>query len=94
MPYMLGRHRIKDYAQWKSVFEDHADARKAMGCKGGLILRNADDPSEIIVFLEWESLEKAREFPKTHDVADAKARGGVIDEPDGWFLELVERAPA
>ena len=82
MAYMLVRHTVRDYAQWKPVFEEQADLRKSMGCKGGLILRDADDPSEIIVFLEWESLEKAREFPKTHDVADTTARGRVTEEPD------------
>lgn len=65
MANMLVRHKISDYANWKSVFDEHGATRKAMGCKGGQILRNADNPNEIIVLLEWDDVKKAREFAES-----------------------------
>jgi len=52
MPYLIVRHKVKDFATWKPVFDEHGALRKANGSKGGLLLRNADDPDEVVVFLE------------------------------------------
>jgi hypothetical protein len=35
MPYLLIRHKVKDYDKWKPVFDEHGSTRKANGSRGG-----------------------------------------------------------
>jgi heme-degrading monooxygenase HmoA len=60
--FMIIRHKVEDFAQWKQVFDEHSGIREAFGSKGGILFRNIKDPSEIMVLLEWRDLERAREF--------------------------------
>jgi hypothetical protein len=95
MPYLLVRHKVEDYERWKPVFNhDHGATRKRSGSKGGWILRNADDPYELVILLEWDSLENARRFANADDLREAMQRAGVVDEPDVNFLEEVEQLRA
>jgi heme-degrading monooxygenase HmoA len=95
MPYLLVRHKVEDYQRWKPVFDhDHGAARARSGSMGGRILRNADDPNELLILLEWDSLENARRFADADDLREAMQRAGVADQPDVYFLEEVERLRA
>jgi heme-degrading monooxygenase HmoA len=57
-------------------------------------LRNADDPNELLILLEWDSLENARRFADAADLREAMQRAGVADQPDVYFLEEIERLRA
>lgn len=91
MPYILVRHKVADYAKWKPVFDEHGAARKASGSKGGRLFRNADNPNEVIILLEWDDLGKARQFAQTQDLRQTMERSGVIDQPDVYFVDEVEK---
>ncbi len=91
MPYLLIRHKVEDYAKWKSEFDKHGDARKASGFKGGYIFHNADAPNEVLVLMEIEDMEKARQFAQSEEVRQAMQRAGVLGKPDVIFLDEVER---
>ena len=95
MPYLLVRHRVEDYERWRPVFDhDHGAARERWGSKGGRLLRNADDPNELVVLLKWDSLDNARRFADADDLREAMQRAGVADQPDVYFLEEVDRLRA
>lgn len=94
MPYVLVRHRVEDYAKWKSVFDEHGSSREANGSKGGYLLRNADDPNELVIILEWDDLAKMRQFTESDDLKEAMRRAGVADMPDIYFLEEADRPSA
>ena len=91
MPFMLVRHKVKNYDKWKPVFDEHAAARKAGGSRGGRLFRSADNPNEIVIMFEWESLEKARKFVQSEDLRKAMEQAGVIDKPDIYFLDEIEQ---
>ena len=95
MPYLLVRHKVEECQRWKPVFDhDHGATRARSGSKEGRILRNADDPNELLILLEWDSLENARRFTDADDLREAMQRAGVADQPDVYFLEEVERLRA
>ena len=94
MPYVLVRHEVQDYAKWKPVFDEHGASRKANGSKGGSLFRNADNPNEVVILLEWDSLENVRRFTQSDDLRQAMERAGVTDRPDIYFLDEVERPSA
>ena len=60
MPYLLERHQVRDHSRWREVFDADAEGRKDAGCRGVRVFRNADDPGEVVVLFEWDSLERAR----------------------------------
>lgn len=91
MPYVLVRHKVADYARWKPVFDEHSAARKASGFKGGHLFRKADDPNELVILLEVDNLEKARQFVQSEDLRKTMQRSGVYDQPDVYFLDEIER---
>lgn len=87
MPYLLIRQRVTDYAQWKSVFDAHSVARQAHGSRGGQLLRNAADPNELVVLLEWDDLERARQFVQSDELREVMQRAGVVNHPIISFLK-------
>ncbi len=93
-PYILIRHKVEDYAKWKPVFDEHETTRKTSGFKGGYVFRNADDRNEIVILLEVEELEKARQLVESEDLREAMQRAGVADQPDIYFLEEADRPSA
>jgi heme-degrading monooxygenase HmoA len=93
MPYMLVRHNVVDYENWKPVFEEHASTRRESGSKGVRLFRNADAPNETVILIEWEDLEHARQFAQSEDLQETMERAGVADQPDIYFLEEVETVP-
>jgi heme-degrading monooxygenase HmoA len=93
MPYLFIRHKVADYAKWKSAFDEHGATRQTNGSRGGQLFRNANDPNELIILFEWDDLERARQFTQSEDLRQAMQRAGVADQPDIYFLEAVEHLP-
>ena len=90
MPCLLIRHTVQDYSDWKAVFDEQEDLRRANGSQGGRLFRSTES-GEVLVLLEWDDLERARLFADSDDLREAMARAGVTDRPNIWFLEDVER---
>ncbi len=91
MPYLLIRHKVRDFATWKPVFDEHGSTRRASGSKGGYLFRNASDLNEVVMLFEWADLNKARQFTQSEDLRKTMERAGVTDRPDIYFLEQVDR---
>jgi heme-degrading monooxygenase HmoA len=95
MVYLMFRGKVKDYEKWKPVFDGLAPIRKEYGAKGGYLYRTADNPNELVVVMEWESVEKARKWAQSEYVKKAFEQGGVIGKPEDSFsiLEVIEKVP-
>ena len=93
MSSLLIRHKVKDYATWKPVFDEHGATRLANGSQGGRLYRNAADPNEVMIVLDWDDLDRARLFTQSADMRETMARAGVVDRPDIWFLEEADAPP-
>ena len=91
MPYILVRHKVEDYAKWKPLFDEDGVNRKAEGSRGSQLFRNADNPNEVIVLLEWDDLGKAKQFAQSPRLREVMEQAGVADHPDIYFLDEVER---
>ena len=87
MMHMLIRHKVADFAKWRPVYDAHASARQSAGLKEEHLLRNADDPNEVILLFSAQDLNKAKVFAASDDLHQAMQKAGVRDKPDVWFLE-------
>ncbi|NIO03522.1 MAG: hypothetical protein GTN74_02610 [Proteobacteria bacterium] len=72
---------------WKPIFDEHVAARQTAGLKDLFLLRNTDNPNEVVIFFESEDHAKAREFSESEDPREAMERAGVIDRPEIFFLD-------
>ena len=87
MPYLLVRHKVEDFACWKRVFDANLMAAEESGLELERLVRNVDDPNEVVLWFVVTDLEKARGFISAPEAYDAKDESGVCDEPDCYFLE-------
>jgi hypothetical protein len=56
--FIITRINVGDYDTWKPMFDqDQPGARAAS--KGWRVLRNVDDPSEVFIEVEFDSVEEA-----------------------------------
>ncbi len=97
MVHVMVRHKVADYVRWKEAFDGHLSARKAAGEVGNRVLLSVDDPHEVTLLLDWDSLERARRFAKSDDLKQKMQQSGVVGDPDVSFLEdayVVRRSAA
>ena len=91
MAYILVQHTIEDYAKWKQAFDEHQPTREVSGSKGGFILRDANNPNQLTVLLEWDNLENARTFSSSDELREAMQRAGVLGPPTVSFLNEADK---
>ena len=53
MTYLLVRHKVEDFDAWKAVFDSHVQGQKDAGLGVERVLRNLDDPSEVVCCLKY-----------------------------------------
>ena len=87
MPYVNVRHRVNNYKEWRRVFDEDFDFRKKGGEKSFRLYHIENDPNNIRVVLEWESLDKARTFFNSQELKLAMQESGVTEEPEISFEE-------
>jgi hypothetical protein len=87
MIYLYVRQTVANYARWKEGFDIHLSARQAGGATDeALVLRNVDDPHEIIVVLGWHDLKQARTFSQSVSLQAAMQQMGVVGVLEVRFL--------
>jgi quinol monooxygenase YgiN len=89
MSNLIVHHRVKDFAAWKPVFDQHASMRGAAGCKGGYLLRSPVDPNDVTIFFQWDSADHAKKFAQSDDLRTAMQKAGVLGKPDVQILDQV-----
>ena len=91
MAHLLVRHKVKDYTAWKAVFDAFIETRRASGEKSWQIWHPDDDPNNLLLLFEWDSLDNARTFMANPVLKGAMEEGGVIEPPDAYYLEDYDR---
>jgi len=71
MAYVLIEHEVGDFETFKKVYLDDAERRERLGSQGGDVYRTADDPSNVIIVLRWDTVENARAFAGSLELEQA-----------------------
>jgi heme-degrading monooxygenase HmoA len=87
MVHMIIRHKVADYSRWKEAFDAHLNVRKAAGETESRVMVSVDDPREVTIFCDWDSLDHARRFASSDDLKQAMKQAGVTGDSDVHFLE-------
>jgi hypothetical protein len=94
MAWIHIRHRVADYNKWKEVFDEEAELKREYGWKRYRLFFVDGDRNDILVMEEFERLEEAQRFVQSKDLRNAMDLGGVVGEPDIWFLQGLEEGLA
>ena len=86
MTYVLIRHKVADFAKWKTGYDAHLGARQQAGLKEKHLLRNIQNPNEVVILFEADDLKKAQKFASSSDLRETMEKVGVLDKPDIYFL--------
>lgn len=87
MANLLIKHKVTDYSTWKAAFDEFIDARRAAGERAWRIWHTDDDPNNLVLLFEWDSLDNARSFMANPELKQVMERAGVTEQPDVLFLE-------
>jgi hypothetical protein len=88
MIFIYVRQTIGNLDRCKEAFDSQLAARQAGGATAEcVLLRNADDPQEIIVLMSWRDLRQARLFAQSVSWQIALQQMGVVGLPEVLFLE-------
>lgn len=86
MASMLIQHKVKDFADWKKVFDSVFDLRNSGGELSHQIFRDASDPNSLTILNKWDSLENAQKFAHSPELKAAMEKAGVAGPPTIYFL--------
>lgn len=94
MACVLIEHQVGDFEVFKAVYLDDADRRKRFGSLGGRVFRAPDDPRTVVVLLEWDTIDRARDFALSLELHQAAEwSGGGISTPRVLVLERALESP-
>ena len=89
MVHVLVHHKVADLARWKESFDSYLNTRKQAGELGAHVFQAVDDPRDITVLVDWDSIEHARRFMSSEDLRNRMQQAGVIGTPDIRYIEDV-----
>ena len=81
MPTIARRSRVEDYARWQAVYRAPAAeaARHAAGWRDQQVLRNPDDPNEVVIISEVDDLAGARAYAESEEVRKRQRASGLLE---------------
>jgi hypothetical protein len=82
--------RVRDFDAWKLVFDEDESRRREHGARRHWVYRTVEDPDDVVVALEFPSVDAARSFVEEPGLRDAMGRAGVQGEPHVHVREEVE----
>ena len=90
MGMMIIRHKVRDYGQWRPIFDGHVEMQRAAGLINPRVYHSADsNKSEIVVVFDTEDTKKAKDFAASA-LKEAMIKAGVLDTPTIYFLESID----
>lgn len=81
MPTAVIESHVKDYATWKSHYDQHQPMRVKGGATNDRVYQSPTDPSRVCVLMDFPSLRQAETFLHGSDLRQAMEEAGVIGAP-------------
>ena len=87
MMHAIIRQNVKDFNEWKKVFDEHGSERKMASSKGRHVFRALDDPNNVFVLLEFDDPDKVNKFMNSDGLREAMKNAGVVGKPDIYLMD-------
>jgi hypothetical protein len=85
-------NQVHDYDTWKTVFDKFDRERRSRGMRSYRIVRAADDPSRVLVDMEFDSTTRAEEFREFLRAVRAtpQSQAQLVDQRPPAIFEVAE----
>lgn len=77
--------KVKDFATWRSGYDQHEKSRVAAGITNGRVFRNADDANDVVILQDVADVTKARSWLSSDDMKATMQNSGVVGSPNIRF---------
>jgi hypothetical protein len=89
MVRLFVRHPVADFATWKQAYDDFTPERGGMGVRDHAVYQSTEDPNDVTVWHDFDSLESAHSFMGSARLKEVMEAAGVAGEPILWFTNPV-----
>jgi heme-degrading monooxygenase HmoA len=87
MATMLIQFSVKDFNEWKKVFDTGDHLRTSNGELSHQIFQAQNDPNKVSALYQWDSQEKALRFSQSSELRSMMMQAGVQGMPEVSFLK-------
>ena len=77
MPYTMARATVEDYATFRGVFDGAVEMRKSAGALSSKVYQSVDDPNEVIIEIEFATVDAAKAFQASQELRETQQRAGL-----------------
>lgn len=81
------KHAVNDFAVWKNAYDDFMPTAKSKGVVHEHVFRDPQQPDQVIVTHEFQSMKDAQAFFESTELRKAMEQAGVSSTPEVWFGE-------
>lgn len=89
MTTVFVRAKVADFATWKTAYDSGLPLRDAAGVTSASVYRSVDNPNEVTISHELNTMRAAKNFANSNDLRVAMQESGVVGAPEVWFVESV-----
>ena len=75
------RHKVENIGQWKQAFDDFLSQRKAGGELSYTLGHIPNEPNDLCLTFEWDSVANANAFFASEQLQVAMQAAGVAEPP-------------
>ena len=86
MAAMLVQQKVKDFSEWKKVYDSVAGLRASNGALSDKIYTDASDPNQITIVFKWDSVANAQKWGQSPELKAAMEKAGVEGPPSISYL--------
>ena len=92
MGMMIVRHKVRDYDQWRPIFDGHVEVQRAAGLINPRVYHSADsNKSEIVVVFDTEDTRMAKAFAASADHGKnpcSRRRSVIVSSSGDTFVRI------
>jgi hypothetical protein len=82
------------HGSWKPFFDRYESTRKTSGSKSALVYQNVEDPTDVFILFEWDSVTNAKKFGISEDLKKTMGQAGVRGVPHVHIMKEVQKNKA
>ncbi len=90
MPFAIIQNEVKDFDEWKKIFDADQPSIAAAGAKLLGVYREIDNPNKVTIMYEASNVELYHTLMSDPERQAQIQQAGVIGMPTATFLDKVE----
>ena len=90
MPILRIEHSVPDFDGWKRAFDRDPVDRKKSGVRRYQVLRSIDDPTYVMIDLEFDTQSEAEALLAAMREVWSRVQGKAVLDPQARIVETVE----